>query len=145
MPQCKNCHREISNFDTDICPYCGTPHPIDDNYKTMDMTSHIDPVTGKYELYKSKSKTTAGLLCLFLGIFGAPYFYIKFPKKGLLAILATILVVGGSGSFLYFFEVLPIYLAFLTPLGVMWVYWAVYSVYFFRKDSLKDGNGEFLR
>ena len=87
MPTCRYCHKEISAFDKDVCPYCGTPHPIDDNYKTKDMTQFVDPVTGNYKLYKSKTRKAAGLLCLFMGFSGAQYFYLEELKRGILSLV----------------------------------------------------------
>ena len=74
MPYCKNCHKEITKFDEDICPYCGTKNPIDPTYKTMDITSHIDPVKGTFELYKSRSQKTAAFLMMAFGYTGAAFF-----------------------------------------------------------------------
>ena len=27
MPTCRHCHNQISRFDVDVCPYCGTANP----------------------------------------------------------------------------------------------------------------------
>jgi TM2 domain. len=146
MPSCRNCHKEISAFDKDVCPFCGTPHPIDENYKTKDMTQFVDPVTGNYQLYKSKTHKAAGLLCLFLGFAGAHYFYLEEPKKGIASLLATLLLVGGIGCGLFFLvPLLSNALAFVLPFAAIWLYYVVFSLFLFFKDSLKDGNGEFLR
>jgi TM2 domain-containing membrane protein YozV len=146
MPTCRYCHKEISAFDKDVCPYCGEPHPIDENYKTKDMTQFVDPVTGNYKLYKSKTRKTAGLLCLFLGWSGAQYFYLEELKRGIIAIVVTLLVTGGLGAALFFLvPVLHNALAFVIPFAANWLFYIGWSFVFFFKDSLKDGNGEFLR
>ncbi len=146
MPTCKNCHREISKFDSDVCPYCGTPHPIDADYKTKDITGFVDPVTGAYKLYKSKSRRTAAFLCLFLGWAGIHYFYLGFHKKGVAAALITLLGVGGIGAVLFLTQAdFKNPLAFFTPFIVDFVVYAVWSVRYFTRDSLVDANGEFLR
>lgn len=145
MPTCRNCHKEISAFDKDVCPYCGTPHPIDDNYKTKDMTQFVDPVTGNYKLYKSKTRKAAGLLCLFMGFSGAQYFYLEELKRGILSLVITILLIGGVGSALFFLTPLSSAWAYLIPFFADWLFYICYSFVFFFKDSIVDGNGEFLR
>jgi len=146
MPKCRNCHREITNFDKDICPYCGTPNPIEDGYKTQDMTQFVDPITSDYKLYKSKSKKTMGLLMVFLGAFGVPYFYVGKMKNGIISLLITLILVGGGGSILFLLVPgLHNVLAYLMPLAVMMIVFALFSLRIFHSDSLKDGNGEFLR
>lgn len=146
MPQCRNCHREISKFDNDVCPYCGCEHPIDANYQTKDMTQFVDPVTGDYKLYKSKSKKTAGFLCMGLGWAGIDQFYLGFWKKGLLSILITLLITIGGGFILYYnVNDLNNYFAFLIAFRFDWVGFASYSAKIFKNDSAKDSNGEFLR
>jgi TM2 domain-containing membrane protein YozV len=144
MPQCKNCHREISKFDSDVCPFCGTPHPIDDNYKTKDMTQFVDPVSGDYKLYKSKSKLAAGLLCVFLGEFGAHSFYLGFWKRGLVELLSTAILLGGVGSLLFFAASLGVW-GYLIPFFALFVFYACLSYRYFRGESTKDAAGEFLR
>jgi TM2 domain-containing membrane protein YozV len=144
MPQCKNCHREISKFDSDICPFCGTPHPIDDNYKTKDMTQFVDPVSGDYKLYKSKRKLVAGLLCALLGYFGAHDFYLGFWKKGLIEAGVSLVLVGGLGSLLYFLSPLTFW-GYLIPALVLVLFYALFSLRYFKGESTKDSAGEFLR
>jgi len=146
MPTCKNCHREISKFDADICPYCGCPRPIDDNYKTKDMTGFVDPVSGAYKLYKSKSRKAAGFLCLFLGWAGAHDFYLGFRKRAVLELAGTLVFVGGFGSLLAFTILTSdLFIAYAAPFFVAFLVYAIASFNYFTKDSLKDANGEFLR
>lgn len=147
MPICKNCHHEITKFDADVCPYCGTIHPIDDNYKTRDMTSFVDPITGDYKLYKSKSRKIAGVFSLFLGIFSADLFYLGFAKKAIFRLLIDLILIGGVGS-LFFFLVPGLkgnWLSYLLVFGVLFVVYLIYSFHYFLKDSLVDSHGEFLR
>lgn len=144
MPQCRNCHREISKFDKDICPYCGCERPIDDNYKTKDMTQFVDPVTGNYKLYKSKNRKTAGLLGIFLGAFGAPQFYLGFRKNALIILASSVLSIALVGSLLFFFASFSFY-GYLATYGVFFLTYALASIRYFSSDTLKDANGEFLR
>ena len=144
MPYCKNCHREISRFDSDICPYCGTRNPIDENYKTQDVTQHIDPVKGEYKLYRSKSRKTYGLLCTLLGYFGIHEFYLGFAKKAVWELVITLLLVGGVGSLLYFLA-WKNWMIYLFLFLAVWIFYAVLGLLYAKKDTLKDAKGEFLR
>lgn len=146
MPQCRNCHRQISNYDKDICPFCGTPNPIADDYKTQDMTQFVDPITGDYKLYKSKSKKVTAYLMLTLGFTGAPYFYTLKTKAAIVVLVTSLLFIGGLGS-LFFFLVPALHnvLGYIIPLAVLYLIYAIMSIRIFKGDSLKDGNGEFLR
>jgi hypothetical protein len=78
-------------------------HPIDENYKTKDMTQFVDPVSGNYQLYKSKTKKTAALLAIFLGWTGAHFFYLASRKKAFCD-LGHLAIIGGVGSLLFFFS-----------------------------------------
>ena len=144
MPRCKNCQSEITKFDTDICPVCGEPHPIDPNYETIDVTSYIKPQEG-YDLYHSKSRKTAALLCLFLGYFGVHDFYLGFQKRGLIELFSSLVLIGGVGSLFFFLNLIPNAFAYLIPFLALWLCYIALSFFYFKKDNLKDGHGEFLR
>ena len=145
MPECRNCHREISKFDNDVCPFCGTPHPIDENYKTKDMTSFVDPVTGDYKLYKSKSKKTASILAFSCGFTGAPFFYLGFMKKGIATLAIFLLCYAAIALPLFFFFKTLSFWSFLIPLILAFLGSVPLGIRFLKNDSLKDANGEFLR
>ena len=144
MPYCRNCHQEISKFDTDVCPYCGERHPIDDHYQTMDVTRGFDSLQGQYELPKAKSLKLTRLFCALFGYLGIHWFYIHRPKRGAVDLLSTIIVVGGVGSLLLLSS-LPVVWDFLIPFFVLWAIYVVEAVMMGRIDSPKDGRGEFLR
>lgn len=146
MPICKNCHRTISKFDKDICPYCGTSNPIEDNYQTKDVTSFIKATNSEGKLYKSKSKKVTGLLCALVGYFGIHNFYLGFTKKAVLELLVSLAIIGGIGCLLFFLvPALNNALAFLIPFAVLWVAYIVISIHYFTNDSLEDSHGVFLR
>ncbi len=144
MPTCKNCHRNISKFDSDICPFCGEKNPIESSYKTKDVTQFVDPLSGEYELYKSKGKKTMIVLMMTLGLFGAPYFYIGKLKAGFISLLVSMSLIGGIGSLL-FFTCLNNALAYLIPFFALYLFYIVLGLIISKSDSLKDSNGEFLR
>ena len=147
MPYCKSCHQEISKFDTDVCPHCGTPNPIDSSYRTMDITRDFASVKGSLEdLPRTKSHKTFVTLCMTLGAFGAHNFYISRPKRALCDLLATLMMVVGLGTAFYFiFPALANAGAYFIPLGVMMLLYVLQGVFYLKQDSLKDGRGEFLR
>ncbi len=146
MPICKNCHRTISKFDKDICPFCGTENPIEDNYQTKDVTLFIKATSTDDKLYKSKSKKATGFLCALLGSFGAHNFYLGFTKKAVIELLITLALVGGVGALLFLFvDPLKNALAFVLPFAFCFVFYLFASVRYFKNDSLADANGVFLR
>ena len=144
MPYCKNCHQEITRFDSDICPYCGTPHPIAEGYETMDVTRGFGSLQGHYELPKAKKKKTAVILTATLGIFGVHHFYMGFKIRGIIAILITILAVAGVGS-IFLLLPLPPYLGYVIMLGCIILFHLVEAFALAKTDSPKDGKGDFLR
>ncbi len=146
MPICKNCHRTISKFDKDMCPYCGAENPIEDNYQTKDVTSFIKATSSENKLYKSKSKKLTGFLCAFLGSLGIHNFYLGYVKKAVIELLVTLVLVGGIGTLLFMF-VAPLKnaSAYLLPFGVVFLFYFFASIHYFKNDSLVDSNGVFLR
>lgn len=150
MPICRNCQKTINKFDSDFCPHCGIPDPIDSQYKTKDMTQFIDPQRPNYKLYKSKSRLLTALLCLFFGWSGAHLCYLGYKKKGLIEFLVSVAVTLVIGSVFLVLsltgnEILNPILGFLAPFGLLFAFYAIRSIYYFKKDSLTDKNGVFLR
>ena len=66
-------------------------------------------------------------------------------KKALYEILILVFLVAGAGCTLYFLKIVPNAWAFLIPFFCDWLMNVIFGVYILKKDSLKDGNGEFLR
>lgn len=148
MPLCKNCHRNISRFDKDICPYCGFINPIDDTYETKDVTSLANPVKEGFKLYKSKSKTLFLVFAFTLSFFGIHEFYLGFKRRGFIYLIINLMATAIIGSSLAFIPS-P---AILSPLwSYLVTFFAIYlvnillSIRFLFKESLKDKRGEFLR
>lgn len=144
MPYCKNCHKEISRLDSDLCPYCGEKNPIASDYATKDVTSHIDPVSGEFKLYKSKSKKLYVLLAFCLGFLGVHDFYLGYKGRGVAFLLSFLISLAGVGLGL-FFTVLPSAWAFLIPLFVWVLFDGALGLVLLKKDCLKDATGEYLR
>lgn len=144
MPRCKYCHSEITKFDTDICPKCGERNPIDDDYRTMDITQHIDPQTGDFKLYKSKSKKLTLFLMALFGPLAFDEFYRGFIGRAIANLLLTIAVVGGLGTCLLLLDLIQPWFYFVLY-GIVWVCHMLRALIVSRNDSLKDARGEFLR
>ena len=147
MPKCRNCGKEISRYgDYDICPHCGIPDPIPVNYETMDVTKTIKKMAEENaDLYRSKSKNTYVLLCLFLGFCGAHSFYILKKTSGFIDIAIALAVTALVGTLLYFLVPALSFFGFLVGFGAAFLCFAIYSFVLRGQDSLKDGNGEYLR
>lgn len=147
MPICKYCHKTISNFDKDVCPYCGEKDPIEETYETKDMTQFVNPVTGEYKLYKTKSRKVAAILCFFFGFLGASSFYLGYWKRGVSILSGSLVITVVIGLLLHLgFRVpLPPYLCYLFPVSGLLLVSIGFSVRYMLKDSVKDKNGEFLR
>ena len=144
MAKCKYCQRSIERFDADICPYCGGKNPLDETYKTMDVTQTFLNVNSDGELYRSKSKKTALLFGGFLGAFGAQWFYLGYKKQGIAELLITLISTLGIG-FLLFFTVLPNALAFIIPFAINVIVGIIFMIRLAMEVSPKDGRGELLR
>lgn len=145
MPNCKYCHQEITKFDTDVCPHCGAKRPIDPNYETMDITKNIKTVAGdRFQLPKTRSQKTFGILCMTLGWAGVHDFYIYMPKRGVLNIIATLLITLGVGLPV-FLAAWPNPLAFIIPFLVVALLHIPLGIVYWKVESPKDGRGEFLR
>lgn len=144
MPFCKYCHGEISRFDEDVCPHCGAPSPIDEGYKTMDVTKTIHDLNLPKDLYRSRSRIVYALLCCLLGVFGVHSFYARYYKRGGIELGGTIVLVAGIGSLLYF-TAFPSVWAYLIPLICLYAIAIGFGIFYFLYDSVKDGKGELLR
>lgn len=144
MAKCKYCHRSIERFDSDICPYCGNKKPLEEGYKTMDITQTFDSFRQEGALYKSKSKKTALILGGFLGAFGAQWFYLGFIKKGIAECLVSVFSTLAIG-FLFFFTFLPNAFAFVIPFAINVIVGIIFMILLAIDVSPKDSNGELLR
>ena len=148
MPYCKNCGSRITKFEKDICPVCGTRHPLDGvTSDTVEITTELNVHTkdSKSLTYKAHFRITAFVLFAFLGWTGAGFFYLAFKKRGLIWLFCNLLVIAGLtvlfaltvGATNWISYVAPFALVYLINMGV--------SLYYLVKNDIKDGNGEFIR
>ena len=145
MPYCQHCHKQISKFDTDICPHCGEKHPIAPGYQTMDVTRAFKPGDASFKMPKTRSQKTFCVLCMLLGYFGVHEFYIFRPQKGILCIAFTIVATIAVGLPLFLTGALKNALAFVLPFLAIWLFFVVLGMLYLKVESPKDGKGEFLR
>ena len=146
MPTCRNCGARISKLnDKDICPVCGTKDPLQGvTSDTIEVTSQIDLnnfVEGQKVVRRRKI-----LLILFLavGFTGAPFFYLKKKKNGILWLVLNLVILGGLFALLFFLLHLHIALAIILPVLLVYAISGVMGAIYNFLPDLKDGEGEFV-
>lgn len=147
MPKCKYCHENITKFDKEICPFCGGKKPlegVDDS--TYDITQFVDIMkkSDQEVKFKQRKRVTNGLLCMFLGIFGADAFYLGFKKIGFIRLIIDILIYAAISLILFFFTDLSFY-SFIIPFGALFVIYFIIGIINLSIRGKKDINGVFLR
>ena len=147
MPKCKYCHENITKFDKEICPFCGGKKPlegVDDS--TYDITQFVDIMkkSDQEVKFKQRKRVTNGLLCMFLGIFGADAFYLGFKKIGFIRLIIDIVIYAAIRLILFFFTELSFY-SFIIPFGVLFIIYFIIGIINLSIRGKKDINGVFLR
>lgn len=147
MPKCKYCHENITKFDKEICPFCGGKKPlegVDDS--TYDITQFVDIMkkSDQEVKFKQRKRVTNGLLCMFLGIFGADAFYLGFKKIGFIRLIIDILIYAAISLILFFFTELNFY-SFIIPFGALFIIYFIIGIINLSIRGKKDINGVFLR
>lgn len=147
MPKCKYCHENITKFDKEICPFCGGKKPlegVDDS--TYDITQFVDIMkkSDQEVKFKQRKRVTNGLLCMFLGIFGADAFYLGFKKIGFIRLIIDIVIYVAISLILFFFTELSFY-SFIIPFGVLYIIYFIIGIINLSIRGKKDINGVFLR
>ena len=147
MPKCKYCHENITKFDKEICPFCGGKKPlegVDDS--TYDITQFVDIMkkSDQEVKFKQRKRVANGLLCMFLGIFGADAFYLGFKKIGFIRLIIDILIYAAISLILFFFTELSFY-SFIIPFGVLFIIYFIIGIINLSIRGKKDINGVFLR
>ena len=145
MPNCKNCGARISKFDKDICPVCGTKNPLEGvSSETVEITSQID-LSDFHEGQKVvRRRKTLLLLFLLVGFTGAPFFYLKEKKKGIIYLIINLIVLRGLFSLLFFAINLHIALAIVIPFITVYLVNGIFGAIYHFLPNLKDGEGEFV-
>ena len=145
MPNCRNCGARLSKFDSDICPVCGTPKPLEGvSSETIEIASQVDLSDFKAGQKVVRRRKMMLVLSLLLGWTGAMFFYLKNKK---FAILWLLINLGGvAGLSVLLFTLAGLHIALSIGLGFVFVYLlnAINGVLFYVKKDLKDGEGEFV-
>lgn len=91
---CKYCGKEIG--ESDVCEDCKKIHS--EEAKTNDTieveATRVENNTNNTSSNKPKSKIAAGLLGIFLGVFGIHNFYLGYTGKAIAQLLISILSFG---------------------------------------------------
>ncbi len=144
MPYCKYCNSRISKFDTDRCPLCGGERPLDGvSSETIDITKEIKMDGSEFTNYKPKRRGICFAWSATLGIFGAPWFYLKFIGRGIIWLIVNLLIILGGGLTLGFLLDTWIYLIIIVV--TMYVLNLLFGLFFLFRDNLKSKDGEFVR
>ena len=145
MAKCKYCGEEISRLDKENCPFCGGRRPlegVDDS--TQDMTKALEDLRDLDFEPRKKSKIVAGLLAIFLGVFGAHELYLGKFKTALIIFLIHAVCIGGVGTAM-FFSFLPNAFAYLIPYFIFEILAIIVGVNIILRPDIVDGKGEFLK
>lgn len=144
MPKCKNCNSRIDRFNKDRCPICGVEFPFDGmSSETIEITTNID-VDGVETDYRPCRRKELFLFFCLLGIFGAPYFYLKKIKQGVIQLIANVVLIGLMSFLLAYFTSLDTVSSVLIALGSMYLLNIIFGVVVIMQPNLKDGNGQFV-
>ena len=145
MPVCRHCKSRISKFDKDRCPICGELNPLEGvNSDTVEITSNINITPEDFKDFKPKKKKTFLLLSSLIGWSGIQFFYLKYPRAGLIWLVINLILLGGGFSAFYF-GVHSLLLGLLIPLSVVYAANITFGIVIFLKPSFKDGNENLLR
>lgn len=144
MPKCKNCGSRIDRFNKDRCPICGTTFPFEGmNSETVEITTNID-VGGVETDYRPCRKKELFLFFALLGIFGAPFFYLKKKKEGIIQLVSNVVVIALMSFLLAYFTSLDVLYSILISIGSMYLLNIVFGLVVIAQPNLKDGNDQFV-
>lgn len=96
---CSNCGKSVS-VSAVVCPSCGVPPRKEHKYchncgESVQSNQVICVHCGVgLVVQSSKSKTTAGLLGIFLGALGIHKFYLNYNTEGIIMLLVSVLTLG---------------------------------------------------
>ena len=145
MPICRNCKSRISKLDKDRCPICGEINPLDGvTSDTIEVTSDIDLSNEAFSDYKPKRRKTFLILSLVIGWTSAQFFYLKFFKLAFIA-LAINLAMAAAFFFPFFFGLHDVVLSIVAPICVLYGANIALGIYFYRRPTLKDAEGNLLK
>ena len=145
MPKCKNCNSRIDRFSKDRCPVCGVEFPFEGvSSDTIEITTNIDVDKVDQNYYRPCRKRELFMFFALLGVFGAPFFYLKKNKEGIIQFISNIICISLMSFLLAYFTVLSVGYAILISVGSMYLLNIIFGVVVVSQPNLKDGKGEFV-
>ena len=145
MPVCRNCKKRIERFNKDRCPICGIEHPFEGvSSDTIEITTNIDVDKVDQNYYRPCRKRELFMFFALLGVFGAPFFYLKKNKEGIIQFISNIICISLMSFLLAYFTVLSVGYAILISVGSMYLLNIIFGVVVVSQPNLKDGKGEFV-
>lgn len=145
MPKCKNCNSRIDRFNKDRCPICGVTFPFEGmNSDTIEITTNIDIDSVDQDYYRPCRKKELFLFFALLGIFGAPFFYLKKKKEGFIQLISNVIVIGIMSFLLAYLTPLTILYSILIAIGSMYLLNVIFGLIVVSRPNLKDGNDQFV-
>ena len=145
MPNCRNCGARLSKFDTDFCPVCGIKEPLKGiSSETVEITSQISLSEMSEEKKIVRHRKTLFLYFALLGFTGLPFFYMKRNLLGLIYLLASVALIGGLFSILFFVAHLHPAVAVIIPIAIVYLVSIIIGSIYNFLPNLKDGEGEFI-
>lgn len=145
MPKCKNCNSRIERFNKDRCPICGVTFPFEGmSSDTVEITTNIDVDSVAPSDYRPCRKKDLLMFFCLLGVFGAPYFYLRKPKAGLFQLITNMILIGLMSFLLFYFSSLGIGYAILISIGSLYLLNIIFGFIVVAQPNLKDGKGEFV-
>ena len=144
MPVCKNCHARIDKFNKDRCPVCGVENPFEGvTSETVEITTNIDTESIKLD-YHPRKRNRLLLYFITLGYLGVPFFYLYQKVAGIIYALVNLAVIAGLTVVFAIPCNIHIALAVVISLLIVILINSLVGLYFFKKQNLKDGRGDFL-
>ena len=122
--KCQNCGGTMEPDESGvyaICEYCGKKQEIKAN-----QIAAVSSVSITNTDKNTKSKTTAGLLAVFLGVFGIHNFYLGYKTKGTVQLLLTLIFCW----------------TYIVPI-IVWI-WTIFEAIRIFGGYIPDSNGNAL-
>ena len=143
MPYCKNCGSRLQKFDGDRCPICGAERPFEGvSSETIEITTEVNEQSDKS--FRPKKKKTMLILSIFLGFFGAPFFYIYQKKVGFIYMAINLVGIAVISFIFAFYAKLLVPVAIIIALAMFLVVNTGIGLYLYFMPNQKDGHGEFI-
>ncbi len=144
MPICNNCHSRIDRFNKDRCPICGQLNPFEGvTNETVEITTNIDVDSVKLD-YHPRKRSKLLLYFITLGFTGFPFFYLYQKVAGIIYALISVSLIAGLSVVFAVPCNIHVVLAIIIALIIDTLINSLVGLFFYKKQNLKDGRGDFL-